>query len=694
MGFLSRKSLKLESLEKRELFSVSTAPGVGWAGQGADLEYVDLNNNGVDDVIAMAYDAPSRSNHFRFRIGYDVNANGEATRWSDIKYGPSLGWEGQGAGLAVTNLDGDSTPDIVFMAYDNPARGNTFRYIVGYDMQANGSVSSWSSMHTVGGVGWEADGAGIAIGNLNWNSRPDAILMAYDDPAGANTFRYKIAYDLDANGRASSYSAPVIVPGVGWAADGAGIELGNLDNDPRPDVIVMAYDAPSESNTFRMKIGYNIDWRGHASKWSSPIEISGMGWKGDGAGVALQDFDRDGEDELVFMAYDDPERDNEFRFRTHEIATQVDLVGSELVIDVGVRGGQTTISQWYSYLTVGKTNLDGSRSYEYFRADDVSSIRVNGSDASDQIQNNTNIPSRIEGNGLMDSIIGGRGNDRLYGGEGTDFLFGLDGNDSLFGGIGSLDLLNGGPGKDRFLQPQETYRPWYFFGLGTRHRDEDRIVDFSKNYDAEIEFHDEDGKWTNREIKMVDEAFAMLHDLTGNTRLLRDSVRDDSLRFYRYRNESDQEGCGNLGCNYGGSRHIYIGDASFSDTRNAVSTVIHEIGHHWDEASENPFIPRFRAHSGWIQLPDDISSSQHVAAEDGWHRLTTAEFSREYGGNTDPFEDFATAFTAYVMTVSDVPGLYYGVDTGTTNAFHHWFAGWGDMPEKIKTIAQWVDLIS
>ena len=96
MGFLSRKSLKLESLEKRELFSVSTAPGVGWAGQGADLEYVDLNNNGVDDVIAMAYDAPSRSNHFRFRIGYDVNANGEATRWSDIKYGPSLGWEGQG----------------------------------------------------------------------------------------------------------------------------------------------------------------------------------------------------------------------------------------------------------------------------------------------------------------------------------------------------------------------------------------------------------------------------------------------------------------------------------------------------------------------------------------------------------------------------------------------------------------------
>ena len=39
-------------------------------------------------------------------------------------------------------------------------------------------------MHVIGGVGWEADGAGLAVGNLDSDPRPDAILMAYDDPAG------------------------------------------------------------------------------------------------------------------------------------------------------------------------------------------------------------------------------------------------------------------------------------------------------------------------------------------------------------------------------------------------------------------------------------------------------------------------------------------------------------------------------
>jgi hypothetical protein len=262
-------ALQLEALEKRDLFAFSTGPGVGWEAEGADLEYADLNNNGIKDVIAMAYDAPSGPNQFRYRIGYDVDRNGAPRYWSDVKFGPSMGWEGQGAGLAVTNLDGDSQPDVVFMAYDDPAGPNNFRYVVGYDMNAAGFVSSWSQMQSTPGLGWEADGAGLAIRNLDANPRPDAILMAYDDPAGANTFRYKVGYNLDSLGRPQFWSAPIVVPGLGSEGAGAGIELGNLDNNPRPDAVFMAYDDPSGANTFRLKVAYNLSPSGQAQSWGT-----------------------------------------------------------------------------------------------------------------------------------------------------------------------------------------------------------------------------------------------------------------------------------------------------------------------------------------------------------------------------------------------------------------------------------------
>jgi hypothetical protein len=101
-----------------------------------------------------------------------------------------VGWEGQGADVAIANLDGDSRPDMVLMAYDNPAQANTFRYKIGWNLNSNGVASRWDNSYvTVEGVGWEGQGAGVAIANLDGNSLPDMVLMAYDNPAQANTFR-------------------------------------------------------------------------------------------------------------------------------------------------------------------------------------------------------------------------------------------------------------------------------------------------------------------------------------------------------------------------------------------------------------------------------------------------------------------------------------------------------------------------
>ncbi len=463
-----------EKLDDRDLLtSFHEAAGVGDVGAGADLAYVDLDKNGLDDVIAMAYSEEDGPNRFRYRIGYDVDARGVPAHWSPVRTGPSLGTLGQGAGLAVTDLDGDSRPEIVLMAYDNPAGANSFRYVVGFDMDASGFVASWGPRQQVLGVGWEGAGAGLTIGNLDGDPRPDAIFMAYDDPAGANTFRLRIAYNLNASGVPQSVGGIIRVGGVGHSADGAGIALGDLDADQRPDLVLMAYDNSARANTFRVKIGYNITAAGQADWSSAPIEVAGRGWEGEGAGIALRDIDHDGMDEFTLMAYDAPGGPNAFRFIVHEADTTVQLIGSQLVLNVGLRGGLTAVSPVLNgRLYVTTTNLRGVAQYRSFPGDRVTSIRINGSEAADVIRIG-DIPNReaflldgrfmpfvsdgqpipdctICGNGLDDHIRAAEGDDLLDGGSGNDVLEGVAGDDTIIG-AGGDDKLDGGDGYNRFV---------------------------------------------------------------------------------------------------------------------------------------------------------------------------------------------------------------------------------------------------
>ena len=53
------------------------------------------------------------------------------------------------------------------------------------------------------------------------------------------------------------------------------------------------------------------------------------------------------------------------------------------------------------------------------------------------------------GDGLLDLVFGGKGNDYLDGQAGMDFVFGGDGNDIVHGGAGILDLLFGNHGDDQ-----------------------------------------------------------------------------------------------------------------------------------------------------------------------------------------------------------------------------------------------------
>ena len=153
------------------------------------------------------------------------------------------------------------------MAYDAPAGANNFRYRVGMNLDANGNAASWGNIVEVGGVGWEGQGAGITFTNLDNNPRPEMLLMAYDNPSGPNTFRYRVGWNVDAAGNAASWAPYITVPGVGNEGAGADLDVADLDQNGRPDLILLAYDDPSGPNGYRYRIGWNLDGAGATGDW-------------------------------------------------------------------------------------------------------------------------------------------------------------------------------------------------------------------------------------------------------------------------------------------------------------------------------------------------------------------------------------------------------------------------------------------
>jgi Bacterial TSP3 repeat len=290
--------------------------GVGNEGEGADIAVWDLDDNGIQDMLVLANDAPSGPNTIRYRIGYDLTARGVPRRWSGgHTLQPGMGVEGQGAGVELADLDGNGRPEVIVLVNDNPPGANNLRYRIGWNLNAKGETSNWGPVRYVSGMGDEAQGAGIVLAQIDTNPRPDLVVMVYDNPPGANNFRYKIGWNVGTGGDIPSWSSVTQVNGVGDEGQGAGVAIANLDTNPRPEMIFMAYDAPQGPNSFRFRTGMNLNTSGIATGWTRfEQQISGVGNEGQGAGIRALDFNANGVPDLILMAYDNPPGPNNFRF--------------------------------------------------------------------------------------------------------------------------------------------------------------------------------------------------------------------------------------------------------------------------------------------------------------------------------------------------------------------------------------------
>ena len=114
---------------------------------------------------------------------------------------------------------------------------------------------------TVAGVGHDAQGASLALTNLDGNRRPELILLAHDIPASpeAIALRYKIGWNLNFSGITTNWSDAIAVPVSDWPeVQGAGVTISNLDENPRPDMVALIYFKTKAENRFIYKIGWNL----------------------------------------------------------------------------------------------------------------------------------------------------------------------------------------------------------------------------------------------------------------------------------------------------------------------------------------------------------------------------------------------------------------------------------------------------
>ncbi len=304
-------------IKSKEVCSISLYPsttgtrqvsGLGHINQGAGVAIGDIDKNGRPDMILMGIDNPKGKNNFWYKVLYDIDENGYYSKESSILSISAEGWGNSGGDIALCDLNNNGILDMVLLCTDKPTTaGRAYRwYYVAYDLKPDGHYNSLSSLNTLDELGFFYDGAGIDICDINKNGTPDLLMMVYDAPEGENSFRYQIAFDLQSNGNYLSLSPVYEVPGLGHDGDGAGVAVGDIDNNGTLDILFMALDAPSGKDKFVYEILPDIDKYGNS--YAKPIYTPRFPDSlspcdtGQGAACSLYDLDNNGFLDAIFVA--------------------------------------------------------------------------------------------------------------------------------------------------------------------------------------------------------------------------------------------------------------------------------------------------------------------------------------------------------------------------------------------------------
>jgi hypothetical protein len=221
--------------------------------------------------------------------------------------------ENAGAGVAVADLSGDGSLDVVVLAVDDRDGANAGFYRVGRAVDRAATVGTWGAWQVVPDwFPWRNEGAGIAIVDVAGDGRLDLVVFMVDAPDGPNRAYYRVGRGLDADGVVTGgWTLWVEIPDwFPWVNAGADVAVADVAGDGRLDLVVFMVDAPDGPNAGYYRSGpLGVD--GVVTAWRPWVAVPDWRfWENQGCGVAVADLDGDGTPELLVLAVDSPAGQN------------------------------------------------------------------------------------------------------------------------------------------------------------------------------------------------------------------------------------------------------------------------------------------------------------------------------------------------------------------------------------------------